>query len=157
MNKKIPFFENYSVSDDGIVQNNRTGKILRQQEDKNGYMRVILTKDGKQKRFGVHRLVALTYLENENNLPQINHIDGDKKNNSVNNLEWVTGQQNQQHRRKVLKSGLVKVRCVETGMIYESIKEAAEENSTYVPNIVRACKNRSTANSLHWEYVKERK
>lgn len=150
----IPEYENYSITTKGVVKNNGTGKVLHQYEDKDGYLRVTLYKKGKQKRFGVHRLVALTFLENKPNRPQINHIDGNRKNNSVENLEWATEKQNQQHRRNVLKSGLVKVKCLETGVIYESVKEAALKNSSYIPNIVRACQNGSTAKSLHWEYVK---
>ena len=153
----IPNFGNYYISTDGVVKNIETGRILHQYEDKNGYMRVTLTKNRKQKRFGVHRLVAEAFIPNTEGKPQVNHIDGNKKNNSVDNLEWATGKQNQQHRRNILKSGLVKVKCVETGVVYESIKEASQKNKTYIPNIVRACKNGSTANNLHWEYVKQEK
>lgn len=149
----IPSYESYSISKGGKVINNKTMKVLRQYEGKSGYMRVALRKDKKQKRESVHRLVGITYIENKEELPQINHKDGDKKNNNVSNLEWVTAKQNQQHRRYVLKRGNVKVRCVETGIVYDSIKQASVENQSYIPNIVRACKNGSTAKKLHWEYV----
>lgn len=152
----IPEYEAYSINKNGVVKNNKTGRILRQYEEPSGYIRLTLMKNGKPKRLFVHRLVGNTFISNEKQLPQINHIDGNKKNNSVENLEWVTLKENQQHRRNILKKGLVKVRCVETGLVYESIKKAAQENNSCIPNIVRACKNRSTANGKHWEYVKER-
>ena len=68
--------------------------ILKQYEDKNGYMYVTLQKDKKRKTIKVHRLVAQTFLENPNNFPQVNHIDGNKKNNNENNLEWCTAKHN---------------------------------------------------------------
>lgn len=68
--------------------------ILKQYEDKNGYMYVTLQKDENRKTIKVHRLVAENFLENPDNLPQINHIDGNKKNNNVNNLEFCTAKHN---------------------------------------------------------------
>lgn len=64
---------------------------------KNGYKGVVLCKNGKCKSFLIHRLVAQTFIPNPHNLPQVNHIDGDKTNNCVENLEWVTPQQNVRH------------------------------------------------------------
>jgi len=59
-----------------------------------------LTKKGKQKRFLVHRLVAITYIPNPENKPQVNHIDGNPSNNHVSNLEWSTGEENLQHAQR---------------------------------------------------------
>lgn len=69
-----------------------------------GYLIVGLSKNGKRKNFYVHRLVAETFLDNLNNLPQVNHKDGNKKNNRVDNLEWCTASENQIHSYKVLKT-----------------------------------------------------
>jgi len=70
-------------------------KFLKPRQDKKtGYLKVALYKNGKAKVFYVHRLVALHFIPNPSNLPQINHKDGDKTNNSINNLEWVTASQN---------------------------------------------------------------
>lgn len=76
------------------------GKVLKQGTNHKGYPIVYLSKDGKQKTITVHRLVALTFIENPLNLPQVNHIDGDKTNNHVSNLEWCDNSYNQIHAHK---------------------------------------------------------
>ena len=80
----------YQVSDKGRVKSLKFGKekILKPEKLKNGYLRVNLYKNEKQKHFLVHRLVALTFLRNPQNLSDINHKDEDKTNNSVQNLEF---------------------------------------------------------------------
>src|SRR5699024_373311 len=72
-------------------------KILKQSEDKDGYYRVNLSKDGKKKRFFAHRLVATAFIETNDDKPVINHMDGNKKNNVVDNLEWCTRSENDLH------------------------------------------------------------
>nr|DAW45505.1 MAG TPA: homing endonuclease [Caudoviricetes sp.] len=72
-------------------------KLIKGYIDKYGYRRVLLHIWGKRKKYFVHRLVAMKYIENPNNLPQVNHKDGNKLNNNVENLEWVTAKQNIQH------------------------------------------------------------
>ena len=71
--------------------------VLKQYEDRNGYMYVTLQKDKKRKTIKVHRLVAEHFIENVNNYPCVNHIDSNRKNNDVSNLEWVTYKQNMEH------------------------------------------------------------
>lgn len=87
----------YSVSNTGEIFSYRSNSIIRQQ-DSFGYKSVALyDKEGKCKRYRVHRVVAQTFLPNPNNLPQVNHIDSNKNNNSVCNLEWCTSKQNTNH------------------------------------------------------------
>jgi len=106
----------YEVSSDGRVRSlcrlSRTkggcfrfvsGKILSPYKDRYGYLMVSLFVHGKRKIHLVHRLVGLSFLKNMDNKPQINHIDGDKSNNCVSNLEWSTAKENIQH---ALKCGL---------------------------------------------------
>lgn len=90
----------YYITEDGKCYNINTGKYLKGQVNyKNGYFSYNLTMpDGSKKRCYAHRLVAIAYLPNNDiNKKQINHIDGDKLNNDVTNLEWVTQEENQQH------------------------------------------------------------
>ena len=95
---KIKDFEYYTIDKNGNVFSIRKNKYLKPYLDrKNGYLSVALHKDGTHKNYRVHRLVAETFISNPSNLPQVNHIDGNKLNNNVENLEWCTSQQNIQH------------------------------------------------------------
>ena len=97
----IKNFESYfQINDKGEIFSKRTNKILKQTISKTGYP-VITTKiggrNGKAYCLKVHRLLAQTFISNPNNLPQVNHIDGNKLNNNINNLEWVDNSANQKH------------------------------------------------------------
>lgn len=98
--KSIENYEGlYMISDLGRVKSlnySHTGKakILQMRIDKWGYLQIGLYKDGKTKAFLVHRLVAIAFIPNPLNKPQVNHIDENKENNNVKNLEWVTNKEN---------------------------------------------------------------
>lgn len=79
-------------------------KILKPLPNDRGYHRVDLSKFGRSKRYRIHRLVAEAFIPNPNNFPEINHIDGNKQNNSINNLEWCTRKHNM---KEAYKLGLV--------------------------------------------------
>ena len=91
----IEGYPNYEVSNLGNVRSlnylghNKT-ELLKQTTNTHGYKTVALFKDGKVKRCFIHRLVAQAFIDNPQNLPQINHKDEDKTNNCVTNLEWCT-------------------------------------------------------------------
>ena len=85
----------YWVSSTGLVKNSR--KVLRPFINNSGYRCIDLTREGVRKKFLVHRLVAETFLENVDNLSEVNHIDEDKLNNNVVNLEWVTSSYNKRY------------------------------------------------------------
>ena len=85
--------EAYAVSDDGRVWSNKTQKWLSQATSSNGYKTVRL----HGKTFSVHRLVAGAWCENPCDKPFVNHVDGNKSNNSADNLEWVTPSENNNH------------------------------------------------------------
>lgn len=100
----------YSVTKDGRVwssarswtagkgsQQQHDGRWLKPVIDATGYMRVRLTIEGSRSFPSVHRLVALTWIANPRGLPEVNHIDGDKQNNTDENLEWCTSAENHQH------------------------------------------------------------
>lgn len=81
------------------------GKLLNPARNNRGYLRVALSVKGRVRYDSVHRLVAETFIPNPKNLPEVNHIDGNKLNNKVENLEWTTKSQNQIH---AYKTGLRK-------------------------------------------------
>jgi hypothetical protein len=77
-------------------------RLLKPSTTKVGYKRIVLSKSGKTKTFMVHRLVLLSFIKNEFNKKSVNHKDGDKANNQIENLEWATLSENQIHRYYVL-------------------------------------------------------
>lgn len=90
---------NYFITENGKCYNNTTGKYLKGQIGGNGYLSFHLTlPSGKRKRVYAHRMVALNYIPNKDKRKkEVSHKDGDKLNNNVNNLEWVTSKENQQY------------------------------------------------------------
>ena len=90
--KKIEGFENYSVSNNGQVRNDKTGRILKTYKKPSGYIQVQIGRKTVPKY--IHRLVAHAFLPNESNKPQVNHKNGNKGDNRANNLEWVTASEN---------------------------------------------------------------
>ena len=96
--KDIPNYEGlYKISDLGNVKSTYSNKILKPSADKYGYVRFSATKNKKQKTLRIHRLVAELFIQNPNNLPQVNHKDGNKENNCKTNLEWCTDSENKLH------------------------------------------------------------
>ena len=94
--KEIEGFENYIICTDGTVHNKK-GHNISSWKDNVGYLQVKLSKEGKWYYKRVHRLVAEAFIPNPHNLKQVNHIDGDKTNNEVSNLEWIDNKNNTQH------------------------------------------------------------
>lgn len=92
--KNIPFIKGYEVSSFGRIKNTKRGTIRKlNNNSKKGYYLINLP----NKTYAVHRLVAMVFIENLENKSQVNHIDGNKLNNNVNNLEWVTDKENRLH------------------------------------------------------------
>lgn len=97
MQKPIQDYENYLIYDDGRVFNTITNTFLKGSIGENGYKYYRLSKNNKKKMFYAHRLVAIHFLPNNLQLPVVNHKDGNKLNNNVDNLEWVTYSENTKH------------------------------------------------------------
>ena len=95
--KKIDNYENYLIDENGKIYNIETKKYLKGSIGENGYLYYRLSKNGKKKMYYAHRLVAEAFIPNSNNLPVVNHKDGNKLNNNVNNLEWVSYSENIKH------------------------------------------------------------
>lgn len=87
----------YQVSNFGRVKRVTTGRILKSGKDKDGYLKVILCKNNIKSTKTIHRLVAQAFIPNPENKLEVNHIDEDKANNNVNNLEWSTRKENLNH------------------------------------------------------------
>lgn len=141
--RTITDYPGYSVSNQGDVRNDQTGRVLKNQTIRSGYQHVTLCDSDGQHPKSVHRLVAKEFVENPQGLNLVNHIDGDKTNNRADNLEWCTQSENMRH---AYRTGLQKpipsqieyslsraaekrkrpVRNIETGVCYPSIVECAE-------------------------------
>lgn len=152
MRKPFPMSPNYLVDEEGNIYGLNGKKLSPSLRGK--YLSCSILIDGKPKRLSVHRMVALTFIDNPKKLSQVNHIDGNKLNNRVSNLEWCSPKYNQRHRREILnKNSDRPVICVETNRIFPQIKSAAKAIGSYDSNIIRACQKGSTAKGFHWNYV----
>lgn len=168
--KDIKGYKNYQVSNLGrvrskdrvIIRNDGEtrhykSKILTPQITKKGYLRVSLYNDNGIKSANIHRLVAFAFIENKSNLPQINHIDGNKKNNRVNNLEWCDNRYNQIH---AISKGLRNIKPIiqysKDNFIIKKWKSpilASKELGVDLSHILQVCKGqRVTAGGYKWKY-----
>lgn len=121
------------------------GKILKLHKQNGGYMLATLTKDGKEKKMLVHRLVAQEFIPNPQNKEQVNHIDGNKQNNCIDNLEWCTQSENVKHSYSKLHHKLKnkKVFCCELNKFFNSIEGASKELNINPRSISHAINNRA--------------
>lgn len=127
-------------------------KILKPQK-RNGYLSVTLSNNKHKQMFSVHRLVAIHFIPNPQDKPYVNHIDGNKFNNNVLNLEWVTGEENMRHSYYVLNKNKKRVKCIDTNTIYPSMKEAERQTGILTGGITHSCRNQTRAGGYLWEYV----
>ena len=140
----------YAITSCGKVYSYRSKKFLKPFADKDGYLMVSLYKDNKKKTFKIHRLVALAYIPNPDGLETVDHIDGNKEHNYINNLQWMTRGDN------AIKGNSKKIRCVETGKIFDSARIAAKEMSLNNSTISSVCNGkRKTAGGYHFEFLQE--
>jgi len=154
--KKVEGFPNYSVSSYGKVRNDNTRKLLKAYDEGNGYFRVNLYNNGKEHGCLLHRLVAEAFLPQPSKQHEVNHKDGNKENNVVENLEWVTRSENHIHRCRTLNKINARKRaviCVETGIVYSSGSEASRSLGL-CDDAVGHCLwgNNKTAGGYHWKY-----
>ena len=168
--KDIKGYENiYEINNYGYVKslkrmvNNRNNyveeRIMSLEKTKHGYLRVILSKENTQKKCLVHRLVAKAFIPNLENKPEVNHKDGNKKNNYVENLEWSTCSENIIHSynnnlRKPSKPHTKKVKCIENNKIYDSLSDCEKDLKISRKSIRNSCiYNRKIFNTYSFVYV----
>lgn len=158
--KDVPGYEGlYQISDNGEIISLYFGKrkIIKPSLMKGGYLFYPFKKDKKAFNFSVHRVVAITFIDNPDNLKEVNHKDGNKQNNNVSNLEWVTRNQNMQHS---YDTGLRKYRpchykgkfgsehnrskkviCINTGEVYGSMSEASRKLKISISSVSGSVNN----------------
>ncbi len=162
----------YEVSNYGEVRNAKTGYIRKLNPGGTSPYLLVTIKDinNKTKHFLVHRLVAIYFVNNLKNKPQVNHKDGDKLNNHYRNLEWVTPKENMSH---ALKNGLWKrynnqfykgklgkdhnrsihIKC--DGVIYYGLSEASRKTGISISNISMALKDNRVTKGMYFEYINQ--
>ena len=142
----------YAITSCGRVWSYRRKMFLKPRST-GGYLRVNLRKDKKTTDFFIHRLVAEAYIPNPNNYDTVDHIDFDRTNNCVNNLQWMSLSENSGKRRDYNSKP---VRCIELNTIFPSIAEAARCLNIDSSSITKVCRGKyKTCGGDHWEYVKE--
>ena len=135
-------------------------KIIKPAKCTNGYLEYHLCKKGKRKVVLAHRLVAEHFIDNPNNLPQVNHIDEDITNNCVENLEWVTPKQNANHgTRNERCANAQKIKVVQLDLegnfirLWNGFKDIERELNVGCENIIRVCKGKyKTSCGYIWKY-----
>lgn len=139
----------YGITSCGKVWSHHLKRFMKPYIDKFGYYKVVLTdKNGQKYTKLIHRLVAQAYIPNPNNYDTVDHIDSDKSHNYINNLQWMTRTDNKK------KSWCKKVRCIETGQTFNSLKEAAESVNRARANLTRHLKGQQASfGGYHWEVI----
>lgn len=165
--KAINGFERYTINTKGEVYDLKRQKYLSSWIDTVGYRQVYLVdKEGKKHSKRIHRLIAIAFISNPNNYPQVNHIDGNKLNNVIDNLEWVSNSYNTQHG---YDNGLYKfkTRCHAINVYekpnhkfykrYKSIRSMCEELHINRKTVTMILKQEKITNNYNYEfeYVEE--
>lgn len=154
--------DSYAISTLGIVYSLRTKVYRKAFVTSGGYHMITLKVNGKCKKISVHIVVAQHFIKNPKKKPEVNHIDGNKINNNISNLEWVTKSENCIHSHRVLqqKSGKVIQKLDEDNNVIEEFKTtllAGKNANVSHQRISDACKLGKKVSGYHWKYKKDSK
>jgi hypothetical protein len=149
MQKQIKDYDNYIIYDDGIVLNLKTKKTLQGSVGENGYKYYRLSSNNNKKMFYAHRLVAEHFIPNPENLPVVNHKDGNKLNNHISNLEWVSYSKNAEHFHKYVKNSQNQKYEKYTADLENEQWVTVKSNSNYRVSSFGRVHNIKTNNILH--------
>ena len=156
----------YQISNLGRVKSLNRNKVMTLRVKRNGYKEVSLSKDNTKKHYLVHRLVAQAFIPNTGNKPTVNHIDEDKTNNNVDNLEWATMKEQNNHGTRLQRVGdrisivqknrtdLSKRVMCSNGEIYPSINEASrvlQIDNSYIVKVLKG--KRTHAHGYSFKYI----
>lgn len=132
-------------------------RILTPVDNGNGYLRFNWSLNGKQKTVYLHRLVACAFIKNPNGYKEINHLDENKLNNTADNLEWISHKDNCRYGTRNKRTGEKNKKpiiCIENGIVYLSIKDAAKDLGVAVTAVSNCLNGRSkTCMGYHWKYA----
>lgn len=153
-------FDNLEVSNLGRVRNKKSKELKSQRISKNGYCILTIKQGGKQYTTYAHRMVALAFLPREDGKDVVNHKDENKTNNNVSNLEWCTYSYNALYNGASKRAGdkmrgkhpsCKKVRCVETGEVFSSVRDAARKYGITMGISYCLCGKQKHAAGYRWE------
>ena len=137
------------------------GKILKKEDASYGYQRIVLSKNHIKTRFMCHRLVAETFIDNKENKPFVNHLNGIKNDNKVSNLEWCTQSENELHSFRVLHNTMKnktfpkKVKCLENSLIFPSMLQCIKYigNNSCVEGLKKSIQAKRKYHNLTFIYI----
>ena len=155
---KIVGFENYEVSNLGKVRNIKSGKVLKPHLNHKGYLKHHLSKNNKLKELFLHRIVATAFIDNPEGKPCVNHIDENKLNNDLSNLEWCTVKENNVHGTRIKRASekcfkkVIQLDLNDNVLNeFESIKQAGQETGVFATRISACCNGKvKSAGGFKW-------